>query len=316
MASELSLKLREQNEMDRKQIRLGLIGYGEVGSTLGQGLRDEGLVSIASYDKYAFDGPFSDLIQSRAAAARVPLVKSPQELAARSDLLIGVTPGSASVESARAFAPHLTTNHLFVDFASATPNVKKSVGRILEASGAGVADASIMGTPHVDGHRLPVLSSGIAAARISDLLNPWGLKIQIVDGGLGAASGIKIIRSVVMKGLEALLIECILGARRYGIDKAVLNSLADFLNGRPFQETANFLLTTDVIHAARRAEEARMSLQALEEAGVDAGMTRATAEKLQWVASLDPKSRLGGVAPQNYTTALESIEQLLACNEP
>jgi len=173
-----------------------------------------------------------------------------------------------------------------------------------------------MGTPHVDGHRLPVLSSGIAAARISDLLNPWGLKIQIVDGGLGAASGIKIIRSVVMKGLEALLIECILGARRYGIDKAVLNSLADFLNGRPFQETANFLLTTDVIHAARRAEEARMSLQALEEAGVDAGMTRATAEKLQWVASLDPKSRLGGVAPQNYTTALESIEQLLACNEP
>ena len=59
-----------------------------------------------------------------------------------------------------------------------------------------------------------------------------------------------------------------------------------------------------------------MSLQALEEAGVDAGMTRATAEKLQWVASLDPKSRLGGVAPQNYTTALESIEQLLACNEP
>ncbi len=134
--------------MDRKQIRLGLIGYGEVGSTLGKGLKDGGLIEIASYDKYAFDGPFAELIQSRAAAAGVPLVQSPRELAARSNLLLGVTPGSASVESARAFAPHLTREHLFVDLASATPNVKKSVGRILGGSGASIADASIMGTPH------------------------------------------------------------------------------------------------------------------------------------------------------------------------
>jgi hypothetical protein len=67
--------------MERKQIRLGLIGYGEVGSALGQGFRNEGLIEIAAYDKYAFDGPFSALIQSRAAKAGVPLVHSPQELA-------------------------------------------------------------------------------------------------------------------------------------------------------------------------------------------------------------------------------------------
>ncbi len=253
--------------MDRQQIRLGLIGYGEVGSTLGQGLREEGLVEIASYDKYAFDGPFAELIQSRAAAARVPLVQSAQELAARCTLLLGVTPGSASIESADAFAPHLTSDHLFVDLASATPNVKKSVGRILGVSGAGIADASIMGTPHADGYRLPVLASGPAAQALRDLMNPWGLKIECVDGDVGAASGIKILRSVVMKGLEALLVECVLGARRYGIDQPVRDSLAKFINGRPFQQTANFLLTTDVIHAARRAEEARMSLEALEEAG-------------------------------------------------
>ncbi len=297
--------------MDRKQIRLGLIGYGEVGSTLGKGLRDEGLIEIASYDKYASDGPFADLIQSRAAAARVSLVLSPQELAARSDLLLGVTPGSASIESAQAFAPHLTRSHVFVDFASATPNVKKSVGRILESSGAGIADASIMGTPHADGYRLPILASGPSAESLRELMNPWGLKIECVDGGLGDASGIKILRSVVMKGLEALLVECVLGARRHGIDKAVLDSLAKFMNGRPFQQTANFLLTTDAIHAARRAEEARMSVEALEEVGIDALMTRATAEKLQWVANLNPKSLLGGVVPQDYTLAAETIERLL-----
>ncbi len=167
--------------------------------------------------------------------------------------------GYASIESTDAFAPHPTSDHLFVDLASASPNVKKSVGRILGVSGAGIADASIMGTPHADGYRLPVLASGPAAQAFRDLINPWGLKIECVDGGVGAASGIKILRSVVMKGLEALLVERVLGARRYGIDQPVLDSLAKFINGRPFQQTANFLLTTDVIHAARRAEEAQMS---------------------------------------------------------
>jgi 3-hydroxyisobutyrate dehydrogenase-like beta-hydroxyacid dehydrogenase len=121
--------------MERKQIRLGLVGFGEVGSTLGQGFREEGLIEIAAYDKYAFDGPFRDLIQSRAAKAGVPLVRSPQELAERSQTILSVTPGAASIESAEAFAPHVTAEHILVDLASATPKVKQAAGRALRASG-------------------------------------------------------------------------------------------------------------------------------------------------------------------------------------
>src|ERR1035437_3785051 len=125
--------------MDRKQVPLGLVGYGEVGSTLGRGFRDEGLIEIAAYDKYAFDWPFDDLIQSRAAAAGVPLVQSPQDLAARSENIFGLTPGKASVKSAEAFAPHLTPRHIFVDLASATPKMKQSAGRAFGASNASFA---------------------------------------------------------------------------------------------------------------------------------------------------------------------------------
>lgn len=297
--------------MERKQIRLGLIGYGEVGSTLGQGFRDEGLIEIAAYDKYAFDGPFSDLIQSRAAKAGVALVQSPQELAERSELLLGATPGKASVESADAFAPHVAGQHMFVDLASATPKVKQAAAHAMRTSSVIFADASIMGTPHIDGHRLPVLASGPAAARFSELMTPWGLKIELVDGDLGAASGIKIMRSVIAKGLEALLVECMLGARRYGIDEAVLTSFGRFMDSRPFHEMANFLLVTDVVHAERRAQEARMSVDALEEAGVDAIMTRATAERLEWVAGLDTKTLLGGAVPEHYAQAIEAMETRL-----
>jgi len=297
--------------MERKQFRLGLVGYGEVGSTLGQGLRDEGLVQIVAYDKYAFDGPFSELIQSRAAAAGVPLVRSPEELAERSEIILGVTPGEASIESANALAPHVGTEHIIVDLASATPKVKQSAGHALSGSNASFADASIMGTPHVDGHRLPILSSGPAAERFRDLMSPWGLKIEQVQGDLGAASGIKILRSVIAKGLEALLVECMLGARRYGIDEAVLTSFGRFMDSRSFLEIANFLLVTDVVHAERRFQEALMSASAIEEVGVDAIMTRATAQRLEWVAELGTKAHLGGVVPEHYIQAIETIEMML-----
>ncbi len=297
--------------MTGNQIKLGLVGFGEVGSTLGRGFREQGLAHVVSYDKYAFDGPFSALIQKRAAAAGVPLVRSAEELARSCDVILGVTPGTASVESAEAFAPHLTPKHVFVDLASATPKVKRAVGKILAASGAAIADASIMGTPHADGHRLPLLSSGPASQTFVELLTPWGLRIEHVPGELGAASGIKIMRSVIAKGLEALLIECALGARRYGIDEAVLASFGKFADSRPFVDFANFLMVTDVIHADRRGHEARMSAEALEDAGVEPIMTRATAERLEWVAALGAKEHFGGEVPQHYSAAIEGIETLL-----
>ena len=296
---------------ERRQIRLGIIGFGEVGSTLGRGLRHEGLIEIAAYDKYAFEGPFANLIQERASSADVPLVRSPAELASRSDIIVGVTPGKASLESAEAFAPHLLREHTFVDLASATPKVKQTVASALQASSAQVADAAIMGTPHADGYHLPILSSGPAAAQFRDWMNPWGLKIEHVNGDIGAASGIKIMRSVIAKGLEALLIECMLGSSRYGIDAVVLRSFASFISSRPFEDMANFFLVTDVIHAERRSQEAHMAADALDEIGIDPVMTRATAERLEWVARLGTKEHFNGIVPKHYSEVVAAIELLI-----
>src|SRR5918911_1763472 len=109
---------------EKKQFRLGLVGYGEIGSTLGKGLREAGLEQISCYDKYAFNGPYADLIQSRAKEAGVTLVRSNKELAEAAELIFSVTPGSSSLESADAFAPVLDIRHPFLDSASATPKVK------------------------------------------------------------------------------------------------------------------------------------------------------------------------------------------------
>ena len=264
---------------DRTQFRLGLVGYGEIGSTLGAGLRGAGLESIACYDKYAFEGPYADLIQARAKEAGVTLVRLNGDLAEAADLIVSVTPGAASLESADAFAPVLTARHTFLDFASATPKIKRTVAQKLEATGAVLGDGSIEGTP-LHGYSMRMLSSGPAGERVRDLLVPWGMQIEFTGPVLGTASGIKIIRSVLIKGIEALTDEMLLAAHQYGIDEVVLASASKTL-ARPWMDTVQSLTPSGVIHAKRRAEELEMSADAVADAGVEPIMARAVAERLR-----------------------------------
>lgn len=297
--------------MERRQIRLGLVGYGEVGSGLGLGLRTEGLQHVVAYDIAAFEGPFSGLIQKRANEAGVRLMRTRQELARESDILIAAVPGSECVVAAQPFASALDAHHVYVDIASATPTIKRRVGEVLAASGAQVADGGIMGSPLQDGHRVLIKGSGPAATTFAAALVPWGMRFDVVSDVLGAGSGIKIVRSVVMKGMEALFVECALGASRHGIEDDVFASIAEFMDARPFMETVKFLLRTEVIHAARRAEEAEMSAEALEEVGVEPIMTRATKQVLQRSAGMRLKEHFKGIVPDDYKTAVAAIDKAL-----
>src|SRR5918911_2001144 len=292
------------------QFRLGLVGYGEIGSTVGRGLRGAGLETIASYDKYAFDGPYADLIQSRAKEAGVTLVRSNQELADAAQLIFSVTPGSASLESADAFAPHLDARHTFLDFASATPKVKLGVAERLSGTGALLGDGSIMGTPK-NGYSMAMLASGPAGQRVCDLLVPWGMQITFVGERLGTASGIKILRSVLIKGIEALTDEMLLAARHYGLDEIVLASASKTL-ARPWMDTVASLTPSGVIHAKRRAEELEMSAEAVADAGVEPIMARAVAARLRWKEGLGLKDHFKGVVPANYKEALDAMEMKMA----
>ena len=290
---------------EKQQFRLGLVGYGEIGSTLGKGLRGAGLEQVACYDKYAFDGPYASLIQERAKAAGVTLVHSNKELAEAADLIISVTPGVSSAESADAFASVLDKRHTFLDFASATPKVKYGVADRLAGTGALLGDGSIMGTPK-NGYSMHMLSSGPAGKRVVDLLVPWGMSIDYVGEKLGTASGIKILRSVLIKGIEALTDEMLLAARHYGLDEAVLASASKTLT-RPFMDTVESLTPSGVIHAKRRSEEVEMAAEAVTDAGIDAIMTRATAARLRWKEGLGLKEQFKGVVPENYRIAVDAI---------
>jgi len=255
--------------------------------------------------------PHNQLIRRRAVETGATLVESLAALAGQSDLVIGVVPGGACIEVAQALKPLLRSRHLYVDLAAATPHVKQEVGALLAGSGASVADGAIMSSPLEDGHRLRILASGPGAEAFRSLMALWGMRIEVVGARIGAASGIKSLRSVFTKGAGALVIECVLASARYGLHEQVLSSIAEWMDRRPFLETARYWLTSDAIHAVRRAHESDMSAETVAEVGLDPIMTRATAARLHWLANLELKEHFQGVLPAGPEEVLLAIEAKL-----
>src|SRR4029434_9691926 len=157
----------------------------------------------------------------------------------------------------------------------AAPKLKKGVADKLAPSGALLGDGSIEGTP-LQGYSMRMLSSGPAGERVREMLVPWGMQIEFTGPVLGTASGIKILRSVLIKGIEALTDEMLLAARSYGLDEAVLASASKTLT-RPFMDTVASLTPSGVIHAKRRTEEVDMAAEAVEDAGREPLIARAPA---------------------------------------
>ena len=294
--------------MAPRQVRLGIYGYGEVGHGLALGLGGEGLAGITAFQRH----PHGAAMQERARVSQVRLVSSPAELAAAADVVIAVTQGTESLAAARAIRDHLGARHRYVDLASATPRAKQEIAELLAPTRALFADGAIEGSPLTHGHRFPVIVSGPAAQAFADALNPWGMRISVLGTAVGRASAIKVLRHVLMKGQIALLIECAVAAKRYGISEEVFASVAEWYDSLPFLEHADRLLRTTTVHAQRRSEEAAMAKEILEEIGVEPLMTAATVTLLGRIADLDLRERLGGVLPETRSRAIELMDEYTA----
>ncbi len=296
--------------MSNTSISVGIVGLGEIGTTFARGLRAAGVSGVVAYDAYASNGDFSELIRRRADEIGIRLADSPADLAATTRLILDVTPGTVCEASAGAFKDVLQPEHSYVALASTGPDTKTSIYEALQGTGANVCDGAILGSPK-DGHAMPIIISGPGANLVKDALSPLGMKIEVVSATVGAATAIKIIRSVITKGVEALLTEGLLAARRHSIDEYVVTSLSRIWS-KPFEQTVNNMLTTSVIHAERRAEEATMSADTLKSLGLDSMMSEATSQRLARTAQLGLKSQLGGEAPSDWREALRLIEEASA----
>jgi 3-hydroxyisobutyrate dehydrogenase-like beta-hydroxyacid dehydrogenase len=277
--------------------RVGLIGIGEAGAAIGGGLTAAGH-QVLGYDTVP-------AAEQRAAGAGVELVPSLAALAAGCDVLVCLTNAKAAVSVAAQLVPALTARHLYADWNSASPEVKQRVAETVSPSGARFVDGAVMAAVPPKRHRVPVLLSGAGAADLHAFGERIGLNTEVLGDEPGQASAVKMFRSLLVKGLESLILECALGAHAHGVTDRVLDSMAGSLPMHDWHELATYLMTRSVTHAERRASELSEVGDTLDAAGVEPLLARAGAARLRWLAELHVADRLAG--PADYRRILDLI---------
>ncbi len=266
---------------------IGVVGYGEVGKTFAAGLKPkQGVASVAAWDLKFADPAMREAERAHAAAAGIAARDAMQALCAGSDLVISAVTASNTLAVAQEAAPHMRPGSLFLDLNSASPGTKQQAAALVEAAGAHYVEAGVMTSVPPYGIRVPMLLGGAQAAPLAQLLQAWGLDAKAVSEQLGVASAIKMCRSVMIKGLEALVIESYATARLYGVEDHVLPTLQETFPSIDWQQQGAYFFSRVVQHGKRRAEEMREAANTVREAGFEPFMASATADKQQWVADL------------------------------
>ena len=262
---------------------IGMVGYGEVGKTFTAGLKSR-VLSMAAWDLKFDDPARRDAARAHAASEGIAACRSLQELCARSDLVISAVTASDTLAVAQAAAPHVRSGTVFLDLNSASPGTKQRAASLVEAAGAWYVEAGVMTSVPPYGIRAPMLLGGARATELAQVLNAWGMDATAVSDKLGIASAIKMCRSVMIKGLEALVIESYATARAYGVEDYMIPTLQETFPSIDWQQQGAYFFSRVVQHGQRRAEEMREAAHTVREAGFEPFMTASIADKQQWVA--------------------------------
>jgi 3-hydroxyisobutyrate dehydrogenase-like beta-hydroxyacid dehydrogenase len=265
--------------------RIGLVGYGEVGKTFAAGLMPF-VAGVAAWDLKFADAATARGEQAHAQAAGVRACASMQELCEASDLVISAVTASNTLAVAEEASRCIRPGAVFLDLNSASPGTKQRAAAAVDARGAHYVEAGVMTSVPPHGIKVPMLLGGVKAAELAALLAGWGLDTEAVSDRIGVASAIKMSRSVMIKGLEALVIESYATARAYGVEDHVLPTLQETFPSIDWPRQGAYFFSRVVQHGKRRAEEMREAANTVREAGFEPLMTAAIANKQQWMADL------------------------------
>jgi 3-hydroxyisobutyrate dehydrogenase-like beta-hydroxyacid dehydrogenase len=261
----------------RNTPRIAFIGFGEAGQAVASGLRESGIERIAAWDILF---PQADGAKLKAAGEKmgVTLAHSAAGAAADADMIISAVTAASSYEAAESIAPHLSGSPYYLDINSVSPGRKQATAKLLDGR-AHYVDVAVVAAIHPKRHKTPLLISGPHAEAAAPLLRELEMQLRIVDGGVGAAAAIKMIRSVMIKGIEALTLECFLAAHRAGIVDDVADSMKNNYPGVDFKQVADYNLERMANHGERRAAEMEESCATLRELGLDPLMTEGTVRR-------------------------------------
>jgi 3-hydroxyisobutyrate dehydrogenase-like beta-hydroxyacid dehydrogenase len=219
-------------------------------------------------------------------------------------LVISAVTAHSTLAAAKASARAIAPGALFVDLNSASPRTKRECAEAVDAAGGRYVEAAVMTSVPPYGIRVPMLLGGAHAQEALALLEALGFDAKVASKDLGVASAIKMCRSIVIKGMEAIFVESLLCARAHRVEKPVLDSLAETFPDIDWEEQASYFWSRVVKHGRRRAEEMHEAAAMVEDDGFAPSTAEATAKRQAFVAALAERGAFAGVAQDRGWRAL------------
>jgi 3-hydroxyisobutyrate dehydrogenase-like beta-hydroxyacid dehydrogenase len=262
--------------------RIALIGLGEVGQVLANDLVGANLTAWDRLFRVAGSEPeraqqaltFLKAADSMAGAVRGCAI-----------VISAVTAGECRAAAEEA-ATALTPGTFYLDLNSVSPRTKAEAARTIEAAGGRYVEAAVMSPIAPQRIASPIWLGGPHAREFLPLARSLGFGgAAVYSDTLGEASAAKMCRSVIVKGMEALLAESLLTARRLGVEDAVLASLQDLFPLGTWRKLARYMISRSLQHGRRRAEEMREAVRTVDEAGLTPWMSRGCVERQEWAAA-------------------------------
>lgn len=276
--------------MDMQTSRVAIIGFGEAGQAFATGcgatlLQRAGAYDIATDSGCTREAKFADY--ARIGIACCPTIS---DAVVDAGIILSLVTADSAVDVASDAAAHLSPDALFFDMNSVAPDTKRVNAAIITAAGGRYIDVAVMSPVLPARQNTPLLLSGPDAKAGQDALMALAFtNVRVVDGDVGRASSIKMIRSVMVKGLEALTTECAIAAEAAGVLDDVIASLNASWPGINWAEKANYNLDRMMVHGQRRAAEMDEVVKTLDSLGTGSMMTRGTVSRQRAIGLMNVK---------------------------
>jgi 3-hydroxyisobutyrate dehydrogenase-like beta-hydroxyacid dehydrogenase len=303
-----------------KRRNVGLVGYGEVGRILAEDLRKQD-VKVTTYDlKLGTDqGP---ALRDHAGTHGVALASSHADLAAKSDFIVSAVTASQAVPVAQACAPAVKPGAFYLDFNSSSPGAKRRAAALIDGNRGRYVEGAVMTSIPPYRIKVPLLLGGAGAKELAPLLVELGFDAKVASEKLGVASAVKMCRSVMIKGMEAMVIESFTTARAYGVEDAVLASLTETFPSINWEKQGAYFFQRVIEHGRRRSDEVREVAETVREAGLTPWSAQGTAERQAWVADLADDGLFGRKGSEGFArsadwrTEADRILAMVKSNKP
>jgi 3-hydroxyisobutyrate dehydrogenase-like beta-hydroxyacid dehydrogenase len=211
----------------------------------------------------------------------VHLAAGIDDAVAGAPVVLSMVQGSASVKVGEAVAPALAPGQIFIDLNSIGPDAKRRVADAIAKGGSGdCVEGAIMDAVRPKNHKVPILLAGPRAGEAADMLNAVGMVCEAIGETVGQACSVKMIRSVMMKGVEALILESMRAAEVAGVTERILDSVNVTFEGLDWRKLTSHYLKRTHEHGIRRVSEMKESAATLKSLGMEPRMSVAIAETI------------------------------------